>query len=272
MIPTNYLPQEAEFRQLQVIANTAMQSAAYKMHGSEANIFVILLAARELGVAPMQALNGGLWNIQGRVEISARLMSSMIRRAGHSIKIVTSDSRECVLEGTRKDNGDTFTCKFTIEDAQRAGLIKPGGVWAKYPEDMIYARALSRLARRLFADVIGTAYVEGEIREEKLEMSDAVVIDEDPELPPEPPKRIAPNNATIAPTNAAPVISQEQVEEISKTVSQCSDEFKAEVKAYLTKVKKNTFNELNEVQFNNIMLKAVPEMEAYQAGLKEAIA
>lgn len=151
-------------------------------------------------------------------------------------------------------------------------MIKPGGVWAKYPEDMIYARALSRLARRLFADVIGTAYVEGEIREEKLEMSDAVVIDEDPELPPEPPKRIAPNNATIAPTNAAPVISQEQVEEISKTVSQCSDEFKAEVKAYLTKVKKNTFNELNEVQFNNIMLKAVPEMEAYQAGLKEAIA
>jgi hypothetical protein len=30
---------------------------------------------------------------------------------------------------------------------------------------MLYARAMSRLARRLFSDVIGTAYVEGEIRD-----------------------------------------------------------------------------------------------------------
>lgn len=263
--PAIYFPSKDEITNFHFVAQTAAQSGLYTGIGSEQKILMIILAARELGIPILQALNGGLWNIQGKIEISARLMSSMIRRAGHSIKIVTSDSKECVLEGTRKDNGDTFTCKFTIEDAQRAGLIKPGGVWTKYPEDMIYARALSRLARRLFADVIGTAYVEGEIREEKLEMSDAVVIDEDPELLPEPPKRIAPNNS-------APVISQEQVEEISKTVSHCSDTFKAEVKAYLTKVKKNTFNELNEFQFNNIMLKAVPEMEAYQAGLKEVVA
>lgn len=254
--PAIYFPSKDEISNFHFVAQTAAQSGLYNGIGSEQKILMIILAARELGIPILQALNGGLWNIQGKIEISARLMSSMIRRAGHSIKIITSDSKECVLEGTRKDNGDTFTCKFTIEDAQRAGLIKPGGVWTKYPEDMLYARALSRMARRLFADVIGTAYVEGEIREEKIEMSDAVVIDDDP--PPPPP--------------AKKVISAEKLEEIRKVISQCPESFKEEVSGYLTKCKANGFNDLSDAQFNNIMIKAIPEMEAYQASLKEQVA
>lgn len=163
------IPSDREFETLQMVAKTACTSGLYGNVGSEQKIFMILLAARELGLPPVQALNGGIWNIQGKIEISARLMNSMIRRAGHSISIKHCDSTKCVLEGKRADNGDTFTSQFTIEDAIKAGLANRGP-WKTYTEDMLYSRAMSRLGRRLFPDVIGTAYVEGEIRDAKAEI------------------------------------------------------------------------------------------------------
>jgi hypothetical protein len=164
-IRESYIPVPSEFQILQVLAKNASASGLYNGVGSEQKILMVLLAARELGIPPMQALNGGLWNIQGKIEISARLMTSMIRRCGHSINVKMISDKECILEGTRTDNGDSFSASFTIEEAQRAGLVRPGSNWIKYPQDMLYARAISRLARRLFPDVIGTAYVEGEIRD-----------------------------------------------------------------------------------------------------------
>jgi hypothetical protein len=179
---------EREVQTLQMIAKTAQASGLYTGVGGEAKIFMILLAAKELGIMPMQALNGGIYNIQGKVEISARMMTSMIRRAGHSIISKECNGKVCILEGKRADNGDTFTAQFSVEDAQNAGLMSRQN-WKNYTEDMLYARAMSRLARRLFPDVIGTAYVEGEIRDTIKEKeapiepveSDALVVEATPE-------------------------------------------------------------------------------------------
>lgn len=162
------MPSESEFQILHTLSKTASMSGLYSSVGSPEKIFMILLAARELGVPPLQALNGGIWNIQGKIEISARLMNSMIRRQGHSIKVVECNSQRCILEGKRADNGDSFTAQFSMEDAAKAGLAGRS-TWKSYAEDMLYSRAMSRLARRLFSDVIGTAYVEGEIRDCKPE-------------------------------------------------------------------------------------------------------
>ena len=166
---SSFVPTENEFQTLQVIARNAASSGLYAGVGSEPKIFMVLLAARELGIPPMTALNGGIWNIQGKIEISARLMNSMIRKSGHSITIKHCDATKCILEGKRADNGDIMTVQFSEEDAKRAGLMGRTN-WKSYAEDMLYARAMSRLARRLFPDVIGTAYVEGEIREAKYEV------------------------------------------------------------------------------------------------------
>jgi hypothetical protein len=162
-INSTLLPAAAEFQMFQTIANSAKKSGLYG--GDEHKIFMILLSARELGVSPMLALNGGLWNIQGKVEISARLMNSLIRRAGHTMQI-TSTRTECTIVGMRADTKEVHTEVFTLEMAERAGIAK-GNVWQKYAEDMLYARCMSRLARRLFPDVIGTSYVEGELSESK---------------------------------------------------------------------------------------------------------
>ncbi len=163
-IQSNF-PTQMELQSVALIARTAHASGLYGGVGGEAKIMMILLAAKELGVGPCQALNGGIWSIQGKVEISARLMNGLIRRAGHSIKVIRSDDTHCTLLGTRSD-GDSFETSFTMADAEKAGLAN-GNVWKKYPSDMLYNRCMSRLARRLFSDVISECYVEGEISEAK---------------------------------------------------------------------------------------------------------
>lgn len=158
------IPSEHEMMVFHTMAETAVNSKMYKNVGEKAGIMMVMLAARELGISPMMSLNGGLNIIQGKVEISARMMNALIRKAGHSITIVESSDSGCKLKGKRADTGDTAEVSYTIQEAQKAGLVKTGGGWTKNPKDMCFARALSRLARQLFSDVIGIGYVEGEIK------------------------------------------------------------------------------------------------------------
>lgn len=147
----------------QTWAKTAFESQMYRHIGKEQGIMMIILAAREYNIPPAMALNGGLKIINGQVEMSARIMESLIRRMGHQIKKVKHDTEICILRGTRCDTGESEEEEFTFQEAKDAGIVKEGGGWYKWRKDMLYARALSRLARRLFGDVIGVGYVQGEI-------------------------------------------------------------------------------------------------------------
>src|SRR5580693_6638753 len=86
------LPNVQEFQMYQTIAKNAQDSGLYTGNlGASAKIFMILLAGRELGISPMVALNGGIYIVNGMTTISARLMNSMIRRNGHTMKIEGND-------------------------------------------------------------------------------------------------------------------------------------------------------------------------------------
>lgn len=158
------VPSQHEMMVYQTMAEHAVSSKMYRGIGEKAGVMMIMLSARELGIPPMQALNGGINIINGKAEISARMMSALIRRAGHQIQVKESSDDICVLIGKRADTAETQECSYSYEEAKKAGLVKPGGGWAKHPKDMCFARALSRLARQLFSDVIGIGYVEGEIK------------------------------------------------------------------------------------------------------------
>jgi hypothetical protein len=163
--PKSMVPSDHEMMVFQTMAKQAVGSKLYRGIGDEFAVMTIMLAARELDIPPMAALNGGINIINGKTEISARMMSALIMRRGHTIRVVSSDAEKCVLLGIRSDNNEQLTETFTIDEARQAGLIKEGGGWKKWPKDMLYARCMSRLARRLFPDVIGMGYVEGEIYE-----------------------------------------------------------------------------------------------------------
>jgi len=121
----------------------------------------IMLTAKDLGISPMKAINGGFHVINGKISISTALMTDRIRKEGHSIKIPEWTSQKCVIIGVRKDNGDSIKFEYTIEDAQLAGLTV-AATWKKFPKQMLYNRAMSTIARVLFSDVVGNSYSEDE--------------------------------------------------------------------------------------------------------------
>lgn len=154
------IPSEHEMMVFHTMAEQAVESKMYKGIGDKAGVMMIMLAARELGLPPMQSLNGGINIIQGKVELSARMMNALMRKAGIGIEVKESTDEKCTIVGHR---GHPIAVSYTIEDARKAGLIKAGGGWTKNPKDMLFARAISRLARQIAPDIIGGCYVEGEI-------------------------------------------------------------------------------------------------------------
>ena len=241
------LPSAQEFQMFQTIAKNAQDSGLYSGVGQAAKIFMILLSARELGIGPMLALNGGIWNINGKVEISSRLMSSMIRRAGHKMSIKSTD-KECEITCERVDTSEKHTEIFTWEMATKAGLVGKD-VWKKYPEDMLFNRCMSRLARRLFADVIGTAYVEGEIaqlKDEQLPQAECEVNECKAALHEEP---VQP----LEPVNKEPLLTPEQHQVLLEIWKLCSDEGKKSIMDRLFYVGSQKFRDLKQIYYADML-------------------
>lgn len=166
------VPTESELKSFKIIAQVAASNQHWRKlggNGSEesvvATILSVMLLARELSISPMQAISGGINNIQGKFEISARLMNQLIRKRGHKLQIKMLTNQMCKIWGKRNDTGEEMEVEYLLEEAMRSGLIKEGGAWKKVPQDMLFARAISRLARRLYPDCIGGCYVEGELQE-----------------------------------------------------------------------------------------------------------
>lgn len=60
----------------------------------------------------------------------------------------------CTVTMKRK-GGLTYTARYSMEDAKRAGLVKEKSGWEKYPANMLRWRAIGYAADIVFPDVIG---------------------------------------------------------------------------------------------------------------------
>ena len=170
------------------IGKVASDSGMFPDITTQAKAVMAILAGRELGIPPMASMRG--FNvIKGKAQISAGLLAAMIRKSGrYDYKIATDPSKEdteCVILWSENIGGATTIIgqsKFTLDDAKRAGLIKPDSNWQKYPRAMLFARALTEGQRKYAPDIgIGPVYAEGEIpSDEVIDISPPRVISEMP--------------------------------------------------------------------------------------------
>jgi hypothetical protein len=177
-----------ESQQLTVLTNEQLQyisTTEFVPPGLRGNLPAILACVatgRALGIADMTALRS-IHIIDGKATFSAELMVMLARQRGHSIQGSVTEGAANVV-GKRADNGDTMTVEWTLAMAERAGLLSKQN-WRKYPEAMLWARAVSQLCRELFPDCFaGATYTLEELgAEETTEKGEPTVDLYDPDIP-----------------------------------------------------------------------------------------
>lgn len=123
-----------------------------QLQGNPAGVAAAILTGRELDLGPMASLRG-IQIIEGKPSLTAEMMAAKILAGGHAIHWVNSTDQECTVKIVRRDGLSEAEVRYTMKDAQRAGLAGKGN-WAKDPRSMLRWRALSNAARMACPDVI----------------------------------------------------------------------------------------------------------------------
>lgn len=154
------------------LAQAGLLPKAY--HGQPGNVLLAVEMGESLGIPTMTAISS-IHIVDGKPTASAGLMSALVRRAGHRLR-VTGDDTRAVAEIVRADDPDfTFRSEWTMERAKAAGLTGKG-VWKSYPAAMLKARAISEVARDACQEALSGVIYTPE------ELGAAITVDADGEM------------------------------------------------------------------------------------------
>lgn len=135
---------------------------------SPGKVLLVLETGAMLGIHPMAAL-GGIHVIEGKPTISPGLMSGLVRKAGHKLRVTTMGTIKAgdfaaTASLTRADDPEfTYTATWTLARAATAGLAGKS-VWKSYGEAMCKARAIGEVVREGAEDVLmGVSYTPEEM-------------------------------------------------------------------------------------------------------------
>ena len=160
----NLQPKEVTLNTVQIaqyMGELAFKSGIYKVSKPEAAA-MIMLKGYELGF-PMTASADFITLIEGTVGLTPRGAMAIMQSHPEIIKSVDVTDIEkdgkyygCKCEIVRIKNGTEhkYTKTFTMDDAQKAELIKPKSGWEKYPQQMCQWRALGFAADLACPDLL----------------------------------------------------------------------------------------------------------------------
>lgn len=167
------------------LAPSTILPTAYR--GNAANAFVAAETGAALGLEPLQAL-ASIAVINGRATLSSDLMAAVIRRAGHTLRIVENSPESVTATLIRADDKKfEFTVTWDKDKAVKAGLWGQRGPWSQYPTQMLRARAITEVARQGASEALmGMIYSPedfGATITDTGEVIEAEVIDDTPAKP-----------------------------------------------------------------------------------------
>ncbi len=152
------LPAKIEYARF--LAKSGLLPKDFREHPE--NVLYAYEMGELLGLHPMAAITG-IHVIEGKPSISAGLISALVRRAGHRIR-VQGDGEKARCQITRSDDPSfTYTAVWDMTRAKQAGLLGKTN-WQRYPAAMLKARAVSECARDACQEVLlGIRYTPDEM-------------------------------------------------------------------------------------------------------------
>lgn len=150
---------ELVVKQAEVLAKSSIVPKAYR--GKSADIIASGLAGRAFNWDVMTSMRN-YHVIEGSASLRPEAMLGLVRLHGHSVDF-REEPDAVVAIGKRHDTGDVYESRFSVADAESAGLAGKRN-WKQYQNAMLTWRAVSKLCRYLFSDVVlGAGYVPEEI-------------------------------------------------------------------------------------------------------------
>jgi hypothetical protein len=135
------------------LAATLKKSGAIKPDGDsdpEAMAILKMQMGRELGMPAGQSLK----------DIYITKGAQKMRAAGYTWEFLQHDETVCEMKFYFRGT-EVGTCKYTIEDARRAKLVKDDkedSNWVKTPKNMLYCRNISNAQKWLAPETQGAGY------------------------------------------------------------------------------------------------------------------
>lgn len=128
-------------------------SGIFKDIKTASQAVVKILAGRELGMSPIEAMNA-FYIVNDRVTISSSAIATLVKRSQrYDYHVDKLDETECVITFMVKGGDKLGVSTYSIKDAALAGIVnKP--VWKNYPRNMLFSRAITNGARWYCPDAL----------------------------------------------------------------------------------------------------------------------
>lgn len=134
-----------------MVANTEFVPKEFR--NKPASIAACILYGAEIGIGPMQSLSK-VDLINGRPSPRAELGRALALAAGHEVWFEEVTNTRAICCGRRRGTQHVETVTWTMDDVKKAGLAGNPN-YAKYPREMLTARASAALVRRMCPEVLG---------------------------------------------------------------------------------------------------------------------
>jgi hypothetical protein len=119
--------------------------------------------ARSLGLPALAASE--LSVINGRLVVGAQLLRTLAAMAGYRLRRILSSDQTCTARIADRNGELLGDSTFTIDEARKAGLIRPRSAWETYPARMLWARASAYVIRDFAPEVSLGLILDDEARE-----------------------------------------------------------------------------------------------------------
>ncbi|MFH1231553.1 MAG: hypothetical protein V1709_08680, partial [Planctomycetota bacterium] len=111
----------------------------------------IIQTGNEMGISPFSSLRMMAF-IKGRLTMAVQLQLALAKKQGVIIASIESDNSHCKV--ILKRGKEKIETTYTIEDAKKAGLVRPDSGWEKYPRQYLRWRAIGDGLRLLCPDLV----------------------------------------------------------------------------------------------------------------------
>ncbi len=159
--PTAIVPRTVEETTTIAASFAKSQLIPAEMRQKQGDVFFTIMYGLELGLPPASSMRA-ISIVKGKPFVAADACHALCLRhpACEYMRRKTDEcvkGKKCVFVAKRKGEPEE-KFEFTIEDAQRQGLIKQGGNWEKIPDRMMEARCKTGIGRLVFPEVMSGVY------------------------------------------------------------------------------------------------------------------